>query len=91
MVNFSSKHLTLKTIEGPNKGPVIIVSKKVAPLAVLRNRIKRRLRKLCTSELIDTNKVVSPLVPVIYTRKGVGELSFSELELEIKEIGGKIH
>lgn len=59
----------------------IIVSKKVAKLAVDRNKIKRRLRGLFTT--LETSKYNNS---IIYTRKGVNKLTFSELKKEAQEI-----
>ncbi len=92
MVSINSKHLTFKygehaTTQGSNMFPVsVIVSKKVAKLAVDRNKLKRRLRELFKPSI--KSKYTKGIV---YTRKGANKLFFRELEDEAQEILSKIN
>jgi ribonuclease P protein component len=75
-----SPHLSLKVLKG--EGPVfVVVSKKVAKTAVLRNRLKRRVRSI-----VQKNK----LNGIFFTKKGATGLSFQELKKEVSSLVGKV-
>ncbi len=60
---------------------VVIVSKKVLKKAVDRNKLKRRLREIFKD---------SPTKGIIYTKKGIGDLTYKELKTESEEILNKL-
>ena len=82
MVSVNSKSLTFKpsTINSPFM-VVVIVSKKTLKKAVDRNKLKRRIREMFKD---------SPTKGVVYTRKGVGELTYKELRAEVEKILNKL-
>lgn len=69
----NSRYLTYKPDDSLER-PVIIVSKKVAHLAVNRNKLKRRIREI----LRETHHT-----GYVYTRAGAAERSFKELREEL--------
>lgn len=78
MVSTHSKYLSLKT-DDRLEGFVIVVGKKVASLAVHRNKIRRRLREIL-------QEVASKQSGTVYTKKGIDELTFKELKKEVSEL-----
>ncbi len=82
MLSASTKHLTLK----PNSGLerfVIVTGKRVAKLAVHRNKLKRRLRELLREQ---APKHGHNFGGVVHTKKGVSELTFDELKKEVSKL-----
>jgi len=79
---FSSKHLSLKALKvGSSKSEVrVVVSKKVAPSAVSRNRLRRRIRGLF--EEIGPKSIQA----IFFAKKGVNEISLKELREEINHL-----
>jgi len=61
----------------------IVVSKKISKKAVVRNKIKRRLRYLC-KELLNSGKFV------IVVKKDISEIEFEKLRNDFKKIISKI-
>ncbi|GEM_PF-6320274 len=85
MGSVQSKYLTFKegnksTIRTPFK-VVVVVSKKIAKLATDRNKLKRQVRELF--------KNVSKK-GIVYTKKGITNLSFKELSADADELINKI-
>ncbi|MFC1730964.1 ribonuclease P protein component [candidate division KSB1 bacterium] len=76
---FNSDHLSLKATKGgSSKSEVhVVVSKKVVPSAVSRNRIRRRVRGLF--EEINP----SSMQAVFYTKKGAKDISLNKLREEV--------
>jgi len=87
MVNLHSKNITFKQ-DPKSKGLVIVISKKVARLAVNRNKLRRRIKEVIRIEKASQQDL--NVLGYLYTRKGIAELNFAELEKEIKEILVKI-
>ncbi|MCD5384301.1 MAG: ribonuclease P protein component [Candidatus Pacebacteria bacterium] len=81
MASIHSQHLTFKSVKDTTINSqfmvIVIVSKKVAKTAVKRNKLKRQTRAL----FVD-----SPTKGIVYTKKGVGDLSYMELQNQAKEI-----
>ncbi len=81
-----SKHLTLK-IDNKLESFVIVISKKVAGLAVERNKLRRRIKEIIRLELKDkTSKQGLGVGGTLYTRKGINNLTFDELKKEVLEL-----
>ena len=88
-----SKHLTFKVSakEGDissSFGVVIIISKKIIKLATGRNKVKRQLRELFQ---LYTTKKENMIFGVIYTRKGVQQLTYQELKDETIILFDKVY
>jgi ribonuclease P protein component len=64
-----------------------VVSQKVSKKAVVRNKIKRRLRGIIISK---KNFIKSGLDIVILTKKGIEQKNFLEIEKELMELLRKI-
>ena len=83
---FSSEHLSIKAVRG--KAPVsevrVVVSKKVAKNAVLRNRLKRRIQSIFKEVNPKSSQVI------FYTKAGSSELPFRDLQREVKYLLEKI-
>jgi len=79
-VLFHSNHLSIKTLNDKTKEyeSHIIISKKVSPSAVSRNKIKRRVKALFKEISPKSKKVI------FYGKKGISNLSFKELQEEVK-------
>ncbi|MGA1846114.1 ribonuclease P protein component [Deferribacter abyssi] len=71
-----------------NRKVGFIVSKKISKKAVIRNKVKRRLR-----EIFRLNKYILPnkVHLVVIAKQGVEKVNFSELEYDVKQIFQKIH
>jgi ribonuclease P protein component len=68
---------------GARRSYTPVVSKKVSPLAVDRNRLKRRIRAI----LQKFEKRMPPGVMLaVFTKKGAGQRTFKELEAEIESL-----
>ncbi|MCD6149424.1 ribonuclease P protein component [bacterium] len=65
-----------------------IVSKKVSPKAVVRNKIKRQAREIIQSNLSD---IKNGLDVVIVCHPGITEKNYQEIEKEILGIAGEIN
>jgi len=89
MVNTHSKHITFKQ-DPTSKGLVIVISKKVAKLAVVRNKLRRRIKEIIRLKIKEktTKTTKSDLVVLgtLYTRKGITDLTFKELQKEVESI-----
>jgi len=95
MVNTHSKHITFKQ-DPISKGLVIVISKKVAKLAVVRNKLRRRIKEIVRLKIKEkiqkinntTNKSNLNLIMlgILYTRKGITNLTFKELQKEVENI-----
>lgn len=59
----------------------VVVSKKVERNAVGRNKIKRRIREILKDISLPQNTTI-----VVYSKKGITQLSFQELKKEIKAV-----
>lgn len=82
---FSSDYLYIKTLPIPEKHSTFafVVSSKVAKKAVERNKLKRRARHIVWKMMPEIKKGLSI---IIFFKKGVEKMNFSELEKEIKTI-----
>jgi len=87
MVSLHSKHITLKQ-DSSNKGLVIVISKKVAPLATARNKLRRRIKEIIRIHKASKQDLV--VLGTFYTRKGIAELGFTELKDEVTGLLKKI-
>lgn len=76
---FHSKSLSLKATKDGSSGPCVyvVVSKKVTPSAVSRNRLKRRVRGLFSEAGSQS------IQAIFYAKKGAGSLSSKELREEV--------
>ncbi len=79
MVNIHSQHLTFKTDTTINSSfmVVVIVGKKIIKKAVNRNLLKRRLREIFKD---------SPTKGIVYTKKGIENLTYKELKEQAQQI-----
>jgi len=84
---FNSDHLSLKAITGKSliSEVRIVVSKKVVPSAVSRNRIRRQIRGLF--EEINPPSTHA----IFYAKKGVEDISLKDLRKEVSGLIGDIH
>ncbi|MGA1862164.1 ribonuclease P protein component [Deferribacter thermophilus] len=64
-----------------------IVSKKISKKAVIRNKVKRRLREIFRLNKYDLPDTVNL---IIVAKKGVEKVSFSDLEDEVRKLFKKI-
>jgi len=64
-----------------------IVSKKVSPKAVVRNKIKRQAREIVQ---LNLDNIKSGLDVVIICHQGITEKKYQEIEKEILRIAGEI-
>ncbi len=80
---FHSPHWTLRSIPSSVEGFAVLVSKKVAPKAVLRNRIRRMVYSFVGTVLSDIKK---PAKNIISAKSGAGLLSFEVQKEEILEL-----
>lgn len=82
---FSSDYLYIKTLPISEKHSAFtfVVSSKVAKRAVERNKLKRRARHIVKKIL---PKIEKGLGVIIFFKKGVEKMTFSELEKEINDI-----
>ena len=78
-------YFSLAVAPGPVVKAAFVVSKKVAPLAVTRNRIKRRCRA-ALSPLIAT---LAPAHYVFYAKKEAVSASFPELKNDIAKLAAR--
>lgn len=83
MVNVNSKHLTLKA-DSALEYFTIVISKKVAPLAVQRNKLRRRIKEILRVGIVTVSCPITG--GQIYTRKGVDKLTFQNLKEEVMEL-----
>lgn len=60
---------------------VIVISKRVVPLAVRRNRLRRRIREIVRHRVDATSTGVT-----LYIKKGAFELTFLELADEVDKL-----
>jgi len=74
-----------KTI--PVSKATIVVTKKVGKTAVLRNRIKRRLRAIISSLLLESKR---PIGVVVFAKAPVIEALAKDLQSEVKNLFQKI-
>lgn len=81
---FSLSHGELPGRTSP--GVACVVSSKVAPRAVDRNKIKRR----CRAVLSEYMKKSPHLTIVLYTKKGAAKASFDDLKKDIEHLLSKI-
>ena len=81
----NSSLFSLRFLKNPEKTTCgsVVVSKKVAKTAILRNKIRRRgysvLKKVQTS-------LNSPYFIILFAKKGVEKATFIETESQIQEI-----
>lgn len=80
---FHSPHFTLRSTTSPVEGFAVLVSKKVAQQAVLRNKIRRRVYSFITTISPDIKK---PAKNIISAKHGAGLLSFEVQKEEILEL-----
>ncbi|MEO8637931.1 MAG: ribonuclease P protein component [Candidatus Taylorbacteria bacterium] len=79
----SSDFFTLRLHSSLEKFPARIgvsVSKKVSPLAVKRNLIKRRVNSIVQKK---ENELRDSIIVVLFPKKSILDLSFSDLEKEV--------
>jgi ribonuclease P protein component len=76
--NFSIVFIKNSDLETPKFG--VIVSKKVSPKSPIRNRIKRRIRRLIFENLLDLKGFF-----LFFPKESVKLLPYSLLELEISK------
>lgn len=90
--SFFSQHLTARARKLPNTEKTlkisVVVSKKVAKSAVLRNTLRRRVY----SALENTfkNKGKKPLSIIFYLKKGAEKLTYKEIEKEVQSLVNNI-
>ena len=72
-----SKHLSFKYKLSPEAFVTVVVSKKTIPSAVVRNKLKRRIRALFSE---SQNASLSG---IFFAKKGIDTLSFHQLEKEV--------
>lgn len=82
---FFGKFLILKRIENNLKESRVafIVSKKVSSKAIVRNKIKRRLREIVRGDL---KKIKNGYDIVFFTKKGVEKMEYSEVKKEVEQL-----
>ncbi|MSR73389.1 ribonuclease P protein component [Candidatus Parcubacteria bacterium] len=80
---FHSPHFTLRSTPSSVDGFAVLVSKKVAPKAVLRNKIRRRVYSFVGATLSD---IKNPAKNIISAKSGAGTLSFEMQRVEILEL-----
>jgi ribonuclease P protein component len=73
--------LSFGTLPGRSPAGACVVSKKAAPKAHDRNRIKRRCRSIL-AKLMPGER----LVFVVYAKKGAAAASFSDTEADIRSL-----
>lgn len=85
---FRQDFLTLKILPNKLKNNRFgfIVSSKVSKKAVLRNKIKRRLRALILSQLNELNKIPVLADIVIIAKPGAERKSFQEFQQAVDKI-----
>lgn len=75
-----SEHLTLRIAKGDHLAFAVVVSKKIAPKATLRNTLRRRashaLRKLLP-------KLKEPITGLLFFKKGSSEATFEMIVQEL--------
>ncbi len=81
-------HIKSKTKKGSSGGGrlFVVVRKKSYPLAVTRNKIKRRIRSIVLSEI---NMGSDDLY--VYVGSGVGKLDYANLKAEVLRSMGGAH
>ncbi len=62
----------------------VVVSKKIAKTAVLRNKIRRRIYSILRKT------IKNPYFVILFTKKGVEKAKFSEVKTEIEKIAEKL-
>ena len=77
-VLYHSKHLSFKWKSSTETKVFVVVSKKTISSAVLRNKLKRRIRMLFSSEAKN-----SPISGIFFTKAGINTLSFTQLKEEV--------
>lgn len=78
---FSSTHFSIAVSEnGPHKGFGVVVSKKVARLAVSRHLMKRRIYSILSTFNAEKWAVV------VYVRAGAEKIPFSSIESELRQL-----
>ncbi len=60
-----------------------VVSQKVSKKAVIRNKIKRRIREVIK---VNLNKIKSGYDIIFFTKKGIEEKSFSEIKNSVETL-----
>jgi ribonuclease P protein component len=66
----------------------VVVSKKVAKTAVLRNKIRRRVYS-CIREILKTSSTRKPGLLVFFAKKDVDKLKFINLKSEVENLLSK--
>jgi len=82
---FQGAYFSLATASAPVVKAAFVVSKKVAPLAVTRNLIKRRSR----AALSPLAAALRPSHYVFYAKKEATTASFSEIKNDIEKLAGR--
>lgn len=67
-------------------GVVIVIPKRVARLAVQRNKLRRRLQEIIRRDIAP--KRATSLSGTLYTHTGATERTFAELQSELIELLG---
>lgn len=78
----SSTHFSLsfRPVETGTGGCAVVVSKKVAKLAVSRHLLKRRIYTALRTECSPDNALI------VYTRSGAASLPYAELQEELSDL-----
>ncbi|QSH39179.1 ribonuclease P protein component [Candidatus Kaiserbacteria bacterium] len=77
----SAPHFSVRALSNSSPVTAVVVSKKVSPKAVIRNTLKRRIRAA-----IQPLKFSKDTTFVIYVKKGVEDLTISEIQKELQEL-----
>ena len=80
---FHSTHFSLRVLFGSKTGFAVVVSKKIAPLAVGRNKLRRRAYSVVGKVLPRVKKVA---LGVLSAKSGAAAQSFSDQKQEILEL-----
>ncbi len=78
-----SPNFTLRTVSSSVEGYAVLVSKKVAPQAVLRNKIRRRVYSIIHKASPFIKKTAKN---IISAKAGVKNLSFSATQEEVFQL-----
>ena len=83
---FHATHFSLRAVSHADVASrfSVVVSKKVARTAVARDKLKRRVYVVFRRS--EKNTPISPGRYVLFAKKNAPELSFKELEVEIKNL-----
>lgn len=79
----NSKYVDICYAFGQSRKAGFIVSKKISKKAVIRNKVKRRLREIYR---LNKHSLPDSLQLIIVAKKGVDKLKYSDLENEIKTL-----